>query len=74
MSDGEFREIRRGESHYFIQGPKSVSNRTVHIYNPILVKFGFRDLHILLLNFCEFCENLPREGHTFLKDMYRETK
>ena len=31
-----------------------------------LVEFGARDLNIMLLSICEFCENWHREGQTFL--------
>jgi hypothetical protein len=32
------------------------------VYHPVLVNFGTKDLHALLLNFCEFCDS--KEGCT----------
>ena len=32
------------------------------------VKFGIRDVHIMLLSICEFRENRCMEGRTFLMD------
>ena len=39
-----------------------------YLYFPhwVWVKFGIRDLHIILLNISEFCDNQHREGLTFL--------
>jgi hypothetical protein len=37
-----------------------------HIYYLIWLKFGARDLKIMLLSIYEFHENMHREGHTFL--------
>jgi len=38
---------------------------TFHIYYTFWMKFGTRDLKIMSLSICEFCENLQREGHAF---------
>jgi hypothetical protein len=37
-----------------------------HIYCPIFMGFGMRDLHVTLLSTCEFSENWHRKGRTFL--------
>jgi hypothetical protein len=43
--------------------------RAVHIHCPAGMKIGITDTPILLVLICEFCRNLPREGHTFLLDI-----
>jgi hypothetical protein len=37
-----------------------------HIYCPICMGFGIRDLHLMLLRICEFSANWHRQGRTFL--------
>ena len=32
----------------------------------LFVKFGVRGQHVMLLSVCEFRENWPKEGHSFL--------
>lgn len=40
--------------------------RTFLVYSPIWVKFGVRDLHLILLRICEFRKNRLEECCTFL--------
>lgn len=51
----EFHENWPNVSH--IKGRKWIYIRAFHIYRPISVKFGTRDLDLMLLNICEFHEN-----------------
>jgi len=37
-------------------GRKRISSLVFHIYHAVRVKFGIRDLHLLLLSTCEFRE------------------
>jgi hypothetical protein len=39
--------------------------RIFRIYWPIWMAFGTRDLHVMLLGYCPFHENLRREGRAF---------
>jgi hypothetical protein len=39
---------------YFTQGHKQTSIHTFHVWSPMLVNFGIRDLHIMLLRTYEF--------------------
>jgi len=56
-------ENRRSESH--IWKLKRIHIHTSHIYHPMYVKVGVRDLHTMLLSICEFCENLHTEPLSF---------
>ena len=38
---------------------------TLHSHCPVLVQFGTKALHIMLLNICEYHENCSREDHLF---------
>jgi len=58
--DHQFRENRYSESH--IYGHKSISIRTFDIYFSSYMKFGSRDLKIMLLNISEFHKNPRRKA------------
>jgi hypothetical protein len=47
---------------YVASGRKLIFTRTFHIYCPIRLKFGIRDLHMMLLSICEFRENRYSES------------
>jgi methyl coenzyme M reductase subunit C len=47
-------------------GRKRIFIPVCHIYHAVRVKFGIRDLHILLLSTCEFRETRNGRGRTFI--------
>jgi hypothetical protein len=48
---------------------KLISTIKFHISCPICVNTDQRELHVILRNFFEFCQNRDRESRTFLKDV-----
>jgi hypothetical protein len=56
----------KAQTRLFGQRYKQNAVRISHIYWPLLLEFGTRHLHIMLLGICEFRENWYRGGRTFL--------
>ena len=57
----EFRENRCSESHIFTH-----FIHALQIWCPIWIKFGLRNLNIMLFSICDIRENRLTEGHTLL--------
>jgi len=65
LSNSKFHENQCCESHILLRDVNFFYTCTFHIYYTFWMKFGTRDLKIMSLNICEFCENLQRKGHAF---------
>jgi hypothetical protein len=77
--DCVFYESWHSESHALLKGVKAFLS-VFSIFCLIWMKFGKRDLNIILLSTCEFRENRIRGGSIFLRGVmklylcvYRET-
>jgi hypothetical protein len=65
LSDSKFNENQCCESHTLLRDVNLFYKCTFHIYSLFWVKFGTRDLKLMPLSICEFCEKLRREGDAF---------
>lgn len=64
---GSFLKIGPMKAIVLLRGINVFLPHALHIYCPLSVTFGTRDLNIMLLSIQKFCENRHKGGHTFLK-------